>query len=199
VINQLVSRWPSCKIVNGRPRHQQSQGSVERSNQDVENMLRAWLKDNNSTNWSLGNYFVQWQKKSSCHRIIKRTPYKALFGVDFPVGLFSTDLPTETFREITTEEDLEEVLTNITEGEEVYFEHLITNSSQISQETNHSGDEEVFELNDTPTAPKNSTDIEEIQIFNVVDIPIVDQTIVEIDSNASNKTVHCEKCLKNLT
>lgn len=150
-------------------------------------------------------------KKSSCHRIIKRTPYKALFGVDFPVGLFSTDLPTETVREITTEEDLEKVLTNITEGEEVYFEHLITNSSQISQETNHSGDEEVFELNDTPTAPKNSTDIEEIQIFNVVDIPIVDQTIVEINSpivdqtrikingNASNKTVHCEKCLKNLT
>jgi IS30 family transposase len=41
VINQLISRWPSCKIVNGRPRHPQSQGSVERSNQDVENMLRA--------------------------------------------------------------------------------------------------------------------------------------------------------------
>jgi hypothetical protein len=69
----------------------------------------------------------------------------------------------------------------------------------------------VFELNDTPTAPKNSTDIEEIQISNVVDIPIVDQTIVEINSpivdqtgikingNASNTTVHCEKCLKNLT
>jgi hypothetical protein len=155
--------------------------------------------------------FCPMAKKSSCHRIIKRTPYKALFGVDFPVGLLSTDLPTETVREITTEEDLEKVLTNITEGEEVYFEHLITKSSQISQETNHSGDEEVFELNDTPTTPKNSTDIEEIQIFNVVDILIVDQTIVEINSpivdqtrikingNASNKTVHCEKCLKNLT
>jgi hypothetical protein len=120
VINQLVSRWPSCKIVNGRPRHQQSQGSVERSNQDVENMLRAWLKYNNSTNWSLGCYFVQWQKNPPAIGLSNvRTPYKALFGVDFPVGLFSTDLPTETVREITTEEDLEKVLTNITEGEEV--------------------------------------------------------------------------------
>ena len=30
--------------VHGRPRHPQSQGSVERSNQDVENMLRAWVR-----------------------------------------------------------------------------------------------------------------------------------------------------------
>ncbi|GFV60480.1 hypothetical protein TNCV_3471151 [Trichonephila clavipes] len=31
--------WATCKIVNGRPRHPVSQGSVERPNQDVEAML----------------------------------------------------------------------------------------------------------------------------------------------------------------
>ncbi|KAF0751495.1 Uncharacterized protein FWK35_00017713 [Aphis craccivora] len=34
------------KIVHGKPRHSQSQGSVERANQDVENMLATWLTDN---------------------------------------------------------------------------------------------------------------------------------------------------------
>ncbi|GFT58781.1 hypothetical protein TNCV_4237371 [Trichonephila clavipes] len=47
--------WPTFKIVNGRTRHPASQGSVERSNQGVEAMLRLLCKTgqletiNNST------------------------------------------------------------------------------------------------------------------------------------------------------
>lgn len=112
IIHEMVAKWPSCKITNGRPRHPQSKGSVERSNQDVENMLKAWLRDNNSANWSLDCYFVSWQKNSSYHRIIKRSPYKALFGVDFRVCLLSTNLPVEIFKNLNTEDDLEAVLNN---------------------------------------------------------------------------------------
>lgn len=39
VIVEMVKLWPECKIVHARPRHPESQGSVERSNQDVENIL----------------------------------------------------------------------------------------------------------------------------------------------------------------
>ncbi|XP_029162592.1 KRAB-A domain-containing protein 2-like [Nylanderia fulva] len=59
VIHELVSIWPHCRIVHGRPRHPQSQGSVERSNADVENMLRAWMIDNDSINWGRGCHEVQ--------------------------------------------------------------------------------------------------------------------------------------------
>ena len=48
VIAELMVLWPECVIVRGRPRHPQSQGNVERSNQDVENMLRAWMSDTGS-------------------------------------------------------------------------------------------------------------------------------------------------------
>ncbi|KAE9528706.1 hypothetical protein AGLY_012281 [Aphis glycines] len=43
---------------NGRqPRHPQSQESLERSNQDVENMLYAlWMKDNKTEKWSIASY-----------------------------------------------------------------------------------------------------------------------------------------------
>jgi len=98
IIEELVELWPECKIVHGRPRRPQSQGSVERSNQDVENMLRAWVVDYKSTKWSIGIYLVQWQKNISHHRILGRSPYRALFGTEPKVGLSSTNLPAEVFK-----------------------------------------------------------------------------------------------------
>jgi len=44
--------WNDIKIVHGKPRHCESQGSVERANQDVENMLAKWKETNNTTKWS---------------------------------------------------------------------------------------------------------------------------------------------------
>ncbi|XP_011858666.1 PREDICTED: KRAB-A domain-containing protein 2-like [Vollenhovia emeryi] len=109
VIHELVSIWPHCRIVHGRPRHPQSQGSVERSNADVENMLRAWMIDNDSTNWSRGCYEVQWQKNTSRHRVINRSPYEALLG---PIknSIRNTYLPDEILNSLKTEEDLEQAL-----------------------------------------------------------------------------------------
>ena len=58
--NTLFSK--ERKIVHGRPRHPQSQGSVERANADVKEMLATWLSENNSTQWSEGLRFIQFQK-----------------------------------------------------------------------------------------------------------------------------------------
>jgi hypothetical protein len=154
IIKELVSMWPSCKIVNGRPRHPASQGSVERANQDVENMLRSWLADNNSKKWSIGCYFVQFQKNSSFHRTIQRTPYKALFGTDPKVGLESTHIPANILNNIRTEEDLEEIFltkdventheTECTEwrnneGKQMNNERGQMNVEECSEERNNEG------------------------------------------------------------
>ena len=40
--------WPQLHLVHGKPRHPQSQGSVERANSDIKDMLAAWLTDNNT-------------------------------------------------------------------------------------------------------------------------------------------------------
>ena len=39
VITELVKAWPGTRIVRGRPRHPQSQGGVERGNQDLQNIM----------------------------------------------------------------------------------------------------------------------------------------------------------------
>jgi len=41
IIKNLADMWPGMKLVHGEPRHSQNQGSVERSNQDVRDMLVA--------------------------------------------------------------------------------------------------------------------------------------------------------------
>ncbi|XP_055944464.1 KRAB-A domain-containing protein 2-like [Argiope bruennichi] len=52
VIEQAHTYWPELKIVHGTPRHSQSQRSLERANQEIENMLALWLKNNKTSKWS---------------------------------------------------------------------------------------------------------------------------------------------------
>src|SRR6266498_5700121 len=39
IISNLVELWPGLKLINGRPRHPQSQGLVERANSILEKKL----------------------------------------------------------------------------------------------------------------------------------------------------------------
>ena len=87
-IEALVSLWPQCKTVHGKarlsslslslslslssqpnvvsPRHSQSQGAVERSNRDVEDILKAWKKDTKSNSWASALPIVQYTKNARC-------------------------------------------------------------------------------------------------------------------------------------
>lgn len=56
--------------------------------------------------------FFQWQKNTSKHRIINRTPYEALLG-PIKCGLSSINLPENILENVSTEEDLEKALSNI--------------------------------------------------------------------------------------
>ena len=51
IIKELRDLWPELKLVHGKPRHPQSQGSVERANGDIKDMLIAWMADNSTTHW----------------------------------------------------------------------------------------------------------------------------------------------------
>jgi hypothetical protein len=54
VIQRLRRLWPDLIIVRGRPRHPQTQGSVERANKDVEEMLGKWMIEHDNKQWSIG-------------------------------------------------------------------------------------------------------------------------------------------------
>lgn len=67
MINELHIMWNEVKIVHGKPRHSQSQGSVERANRDVQEMLAAWMGDNNSSDWPSALRFIQFKKNRAFH------------------------------------------------------------------------------------------------------------------------------------
>jgi hypothetical protein len=106
IISALKSMWPDLLLVNGRARHPQSQGSVERANADIKKMLATWMRENKSTKWSIGIKFVQLKKNHSFHTAHKCSPYKAVFGIDTPLGLTSTTIPVEEWSKLETAKQL---------------------------------------------------------------------------------------------
>ena len=80
VLSELSTLWPELKLVTGRPRHPQSQGAVERLNGVIQDKLKIWMRENNTTRWSVGLKFVQWQINISSHETIKNSPFKVTFG-----------------------------------------------------------------------------------------------------------------------
>nr|XP_042896273.1 KRAB-A domain-containing protein 2-like [Parasteatoda tepidariorum] len=108
VVTSLKEFWPALK-----PRHSQSQGSVERANQDIENILCAWMQDNKSDRWSEGLRFVQFTKNRAYHSGIKRTPYEALSGCKPKLGLTTFSLPEDVLKDVNTEEQLGKVIESV--------------------------------------------------------------------------------------
>ncbi|XP_055924524.1 KRAB-A domain-containing protein 2-like [Argiope bruennichi] len=108
VISEICAMWKDVKIVRGKPRHSQTQGSVERANQDIQNMLTAWMNDNNTNKWSEGLPFVQFAKNTTYHEGIRQSPYEVMFGIKAKRGIASSFLPSEQIASIETEEQLQE-------------------------------------------------------------------------------------------
>jgi len=98
--------WPGMKLVHGKPRHSQSQGSVERSNQDVQDVLVAWMSDNNTKTWSEGLRFIQSKKNRALHSGIRTSPYEAMFGTAQMIGLGDSPLTEDMYSSTETEKEL---------------------------------------------------------------------------------------------
>lgn len=94
LLNQICQFSPSTTRSHGKPRKSQSQGCVERANQDVENIMKTWLKDNPNCGWPLALGFVQLAKNSSYSHAIKMAPYKATLGVELVDYLSSSEIPS---------------------------------------------------------------------------------------------------------
>ena len=50
----MLARRHGIKVVNGNPRHPQSQGLVEQGNSTLKAKIRAWMHENQSSHWVFG-------------------------------------------------------------------------------------------------------------------------------------------------
>ena len=99
--------WPGCKTVNGRPRHPQSQGSVERVNKEIKKVLGALMRKNNDPCWVKYVPIAQHSINTSPHSTLENySPYRVLFGREPTKGLAALGIPDNIASDLTTEEKL---------------------------------------------------------------------------------------------
>ena len=102
-LNEL---WPPTKIIHGKPRHPQSQGSVESANKRVENIITSLLEKFQHSNWVSELEKVAYMKNTTVHSVCKNSPYRILYNRDPPKGLRDFNLPEELHHSINSVEDL---------------------------------------------------------------------------------------------
>ena len=112
VILRLKKLWPECVIVRGRPRHPQSQGSVERANQDVEKMLGHWMTHNRTKAWSVGIHKVCFDKNKRNNGTTGFSPYELIYGQTPRVNIESFSKDVKLLRALTSEAQLETILSS---------------------------------------------------------------------------------------
>lgn len=103
---ESLCRAMGVTMRHGKPRHSQSNGGVERANQDIEKMLYTWKADNPTSSWVTGLQFVQMYKNSSLCIPIQMSPFEATFGVRMIQGLKDSLVPQELHNSTNTEQDL---------------------------------------------------------------------------------------------
>jgi len=139
-VNKIVARlkelWPSCLIVRGRPRHPQTQGSVERGNQDIHGLVANWMRKHNSKQWSIGIYPVAMEKNARFHRVLQASPYELLYGQEPRVKMLNLPLNLDLVAKLSTEAELANML-----GVENYVGH--------HEEEEYDSDEEEEEEEDS--------------------------------------------------
>ncbi|XP_028176907.1 melanoma-associated antigen C1-like [Ostrinia furnacalis] len=79
VVEELIKLWPECKKINGVPLPLQTQRSEDSISQEIENLIWAWMRDNITSEWVTGCFFVQYNKNTLFDSKLKRTPFQATF------------------------------------------------------------------------------------------------------------------------
>jgi hypothetical protein len=144
IIEAFKDLWPGLKLVHGKPRHSQSQGSVERSNQDVRDMLVAWMLDNKTKQWSEGLRLIQSKKNRALHEGIKKSPYEAMFGSKQRIGLADSSLERETYEILESEEDFERILDGMVSGTDQEREENVEMEENMERDENVEREENVI-------------------------------------------------------
>ncbi|GFU53187.1 KRAB-A domain-containing protein 2 [Trichonephila clavipes] len=136
VLSEICVMWKDVKIVHRKPHHSLTQGSVERANQDIQNMLTAWMNDNDTNKWSEGLSFVQFAKNTTYHEGIRQSFYETMFCVKAKRDIALSFLPSEQNANIETEEQLEEIANTLETEEQL---EAIANTFETEEQLEEPG------------------------------------------------------------
>ncbi|XP_066922014.1 uncharacterized protein [Clytia hemisphaerica] len=81
IIRAIIVLWPgNARIINGSPRHSQSQGLVEQGNCDIEKKISALRAERKCKSWVKLLPEIQYAMNTTVVSSTKKTPYSIVFG-----------------------------------------------------------------------------------------------------------------------
>ncbi|CAF3273316.1 unnamed protein product [Rotaria socialis] len=80
IIKDMRKTCTDFVIINGRARHPQTQGLIERGNHTLEMGLGKWMKHNHTDCWASGLGPVVYSINTSIAKMTSKTPYEVVFG-----------------------------------------------------------------------------------------------------------------------
>jgi hypothetical protein len=178
VILDLTKTWPGLVIINGRPRHPQSQGLVERSNAVVQQLLGKWMDTNHSTNWPSGLGPVMFAINTSVAKATKQTPFEIVFGqqprsddqarqsivAEIRNSHLKVDKQNNDGKYVIFEEDIpNDIFDLISEVNEATSEHADIQSSNLNEEAVNS--DEVIASTVTNNQIQNDEEVARLDVY----------------------------------
>ena len=147
LIGHIRDMWPGAIMVKGRPRHSESQGSIERSNRLVQVRIGAWMRANGSKAWSIALPFIQWGINTDWHSGTRARPYELRFGQRAQCGLSSAPLTPKMQNSLRTEQDL---LDNLPQAKRVLLtnDDVFVSDGDFGEELARQEEEEEEEENE---------------------------------------------------
>jgi hypothetical protein len=179
IIQEVMTLWDGVVIVHGCPRHPQSQGSIERANQDIEAMLGNWMNDNKTKNWVLGINFVQIAKNTRLHSGVGNPPYMLQYGQTCRYGVSSLPIDPAILTSLKSEEELMEVMKSV--------QFVTANSAPQEEEKEEEEEEEATR------SPSNS----ESEFLSMVDHHVENDDL-KPSSSVEVVPIAVEVCIKCL-
>jgi hypothetical protein len=104
-IKEPKNFWPVLTLVNGKLRKSTTQGSVERCNGDVENVIKKHMVDSKTKKWAAALPRIQFQKNTALDIGIGNSPYEMMSGTAFKSTILP-GVPKEFYNKLRIESDL---------------------------------------------------------------------------------------------
>ena len=75
----LLLKKYGIKVLNGRPRHPQTQGLVEKHNSTLKRELQAWIQDSGCRHWAQALPEIALSMNHQIHSTTGESPYRVVF------------------------------------------------------------------------------------------------------------------------
>ena len=89
----IREHWPECKMIHGRARHPQSQGSVERVNKGIKKVLGSFMRKSKDPGWVKNVNRTQYSINTSPHStsLLLKLDYCIFIYIYIYIYIYVTD------------------------------------------------------------------------------------------------------------